>query len=228
MACKDCLFLIAALLVTTAASTAAPADDAGEYTFTVLRDGTPVGQHRIAFDREGDRVAIEEATEIKVRFAKIPFYTFEHEAREVWENGRALRIDSTTNDNGEKFDIKVRPDDDGYIRTVNGRVDKFDGSMQVLSFWNMDTLKHHDFFSTVEDKTLKVSFEFIGREKITLAGKELDVDHYRMVGDEEQDLWFDADGHLAKVELHRRGSDIAYVRDQVSPLKPGTSCATTC
>jgi hypothetical protein len=224
---KSCL-LAAALLATP--SFAAVGEDAGEYTFTVLKDGAPVGQHRFEFDRAGDRIEIEEATEIKVSFAMIPLYTFEHRASETWENGRALRIDSTTNDNGEQFDITVRPDGHGYIRTVNGRVDKFDGSMRVLGFWDKETLKHHEFFSTVEDKTLNVSFQRIGWETITVAGKELDAEHYRMVGDEDRDLWFDRDGHLARAEFRRLGSDIAYVRDQLAPLRPvpARSCTTAC
>jgi hypothetical protein len=76
---------------------------------------------------------------------------------------------------------------------------------------------------------LKASFEFVGREKIALAGKELEVDHYRMEGDEERDLWYDTAGHIAKVRLRRFGSDIAYVRDQLTPraLRPRT-CAVAC
>ena len=227
---RDFLLLVAAALVGAAAGPATRAGDAGEYTFTVLKDGAPVGRHRFDFDREGDRVEIQEATEIEVSFATIPLYTFEHQAREVWENGRALRIDSTTNDNGEKLKITVRPGDHGYIRTVNGRVDKFDGSMRVLGFWNKEILKHHEFFSTVEDKTMQVSFQRIGWERITVAGKELDAEHYRMVGNEERDLWFDADGHLAKIEFRRHGADIAYVRDQLAPLRPvpAASCTIAC
>jgi Family of unknown function (DUF6134) len=228
MACRDCLVLIVAALVGTVASTAALAGDAGEYTFTVLKDGAPVGQHRVAFDREGNRIEIREETAIEVRFATIPLYTFEYEGRQVWEDGRAVRIDAITNDNGEKFDITVRADRDGYTRTVNGRVDRFDRSKTVLAFWNMDTLRHNAFFSAVEDKTLEVSFQFVGQEKFAIAGEQLDVEHYRMIGDEERELWYDAAGHIAKVELRRHGSKIAYVRDQATPRAPASSCTTPC
>jgi Family of unknown function (DUF6134) len=228
MACRDCLLLVAVALVGTVASTAALPDDAGEYTFTVLKDGAPVGQHRVAFDREGNRIEIREETAIEVRFATIPLYTFEYEGRQVWEDGRAVRIDAITNDNGEKFDITVRADRDGYTRTVNGRVDRFDRSKTVLAFWNMDTLRHNAFFSAVEDKTLEVSFQFVGQEKFAIAGEQLDVEHYRMIGDEERELWYDAAGHIAKVELRRHGSKIAYVRDQATPRAPASSCTTPC
>ena len=225
MVCRNSLLLVVAGLLTTAGVTAALAGDAGEYTFTVLKDGSPVGRHCIVFQRRGDRVEIREATEIEVRLAMIPIYRFEHEGTEVWEDGRALRIDGTTNDNGEKLDIAVRRNADGYTRRINGRVDEFDSSKQVLAFWNKDVVNHEDFFSAVEDKVIRASFEFVDREKITVAGQQLDVEHYRMAGDEERDLWFDRSGRIAKVAFSRLGSEITYLRDQLAPLEPASNCA---
>jgi Domain of unknown function (DUF6134) len=219
---------VAAVVLLALSASAVRADETGGYTFTVLKDGNPVGRHRFVFDRDGGRVEIREATEIEVKLAMIPIYTFEHQARELWQDGKVVRVDATTNDNGEKLDITVRPDGQGYVRTVNGRVDRFDDSKRVLAVWNKDTLKHHDFFSVVEDQTLKVSFQLIGREQLSLHGQVLDVDHYRMVGDEERDLWFDSAGQIVKVEFQRHGADITYVRDQLTPLKPEAICTTAC
>jgi hypothetical protein len=224
----SCLLLGVTMLFATAASSAAFAGEAGQYTFTILKDGERVGQHRFAYAREGARVEIREATEIEVRFFMIPIYRFEHEGKEVWENGRALRIDGTTNDNGEKFAIAVRRNGHGYTREINGQVDEFDGSKRVLAFWNKDVVNYDDFFSVIDDKIVKASFEFIGREKIAVAGKQLEAEHYRIAGDEERDLWFDEAGRVAKVEFRRLGSKIVYLRDQLTPLKPGTTCKTAC
>jgi Family of unknown function (DUF6134) len=223
-------FACAAAAALLAMPLAALADgNAGEYTFAILKDGAPVGVHRVLFARDGARVDIREATAIEVRLAMIPVFSFQHEAHQIWENGRAVRIDAVTNDNGEQLHITVRPSGRGYIRTVNGRVDRFDESTAVLALWNKDTLEHHAFFSAAEDKTLQADFEFAGRERITIAGTELDADHYRMVGDEERELWYDMAGHIAKVRLRRLGSDIEYVRDQLTPRAPGSSaCARAC
>lgn len=223
---KGSLAIAAALLL--AIPSFAFADEAGEYTFTVLSDGNPIGRHRIVFEHEGERVEIQEATEIKVSFATIPLYSFEHQARQLWQNGRAVRIDAITNDNGERFDIAVRDTGQGYVRTVNGRVDRFDRSATVLALWNKETFGHHAYFSAVEDKILNASFEYIGAEKISLAGRQLRTQHYRMLGDEEHELWFDPAGHLAKVAFRRYGATIEYVRDQIEPATPRSTCAALC
>jgi hypothetical protein len=220
--------IAAGAIVLLASFSPAFADSAGEYTFTVLSDGNPIGRHRIAFEYEGDRVEIREKTEIEISFAAIPLYTFEHHAEQLWRDGRAVRIDSTTNDNGEEFEITVRDTDEGYVRTVNGRVDRFDRSATVLALWNKETFKRGAFFSAVEDKTMRASFTYVGKERLTLAGRPVPVQHYRMTGDEEHELWFDAKGHLAKVAFRRYGSTVEYVRDQIEPRPPQSSCTVVC
>lgn len=39
------------------------------------------------------------------------------------------------------------------------------------------------------------SFRYFGREEPTVAGKEIEVEHHRLVGDQERDGWFDMAGH---------------------------------
>jgi hypothetical protein len=209
------LALGAALLLALPLSSAL-ATDAGEYTFTVLRDGTPIGAHRFAFDRDGERLEIEEETDIKVRFALIPVYHYQHARREVWENGRALSITGTTDNNGRKFDIAVRPNGAGYDRTVNGRTEHFDPSRTILAWWKKDILQQRAFFSVMEDKIMDLAFEHVGKETLILGGQEVEVERYRMRGDEERDLWFDAAGDVAKVAFRSRGSDIEYRRNEAT------------
>jgi hypothetical protein len=75
---------------------------------------------------------------------------------------------------------------------------------------------------------MEVSFKDLGAETITLAGQQIEAQHYRMVGDEERDLWFDPQGRIAKVAFRRYGADIEYVRDQMSAAAPGSTCLKVC
>ena len=219
-------FLAAAVLLVMPAR--ALAGESGEYSFTVLRDGRPIGQHRIAIDLEGDRVEINEATDIQVRFAGFTIYKFFYRAHQLWQNGRAVRIDAQTDNNGEMLEIAVRPDGDGYVRTVNGRTDRFSRTMHVFALWTMDTLKYGSFFSIVEDETLQVSFKLIGRERLEVADQAIAVDRYEMSGSERRELWFDTAGHLVKLAFRRGGSNIEYLRDQLTPHRVTLTCAQDC
>jgi hypothetical protein len=207
--------LATAFLVVQAPASAA---ENGEFTFTVLKDGSPIGEHRFAFQSDGERVEIAAATDLEVKFAMIPLYSFAHERHEVWENGEPVLITSRTDDDGETFDIEVRPNGDGYVRTVNGRIDEFESSVKVLGFWDEGITKFRSFFSVVEDKVIKAAFEYIGKETVEIDGTALPAEHYRMVGDIERDVWFDQAGRGVKIGFDRKGSLIEYVRNEVEPL----------
>jgi Family of unknown function (DUF6134) len=204
---------VAALAV---AACGARADDAGVFTFTVSRDGEPIGEHRVTFRHRGDRIEIETDMELKVSFAMVPVFRFSHRSHEIWEEGKPVLIDATTDDDGREYDITLRRNGHGLVRTVNDRVDKLDGSTKVLALWNRDTVTSPpgNFVSIVEDETLEVAFSHLGKETITIAGEQLEVDHYRMAGDEERDIWYDADGQVARVTFMRDGSRIEYLRNE--------------
>ncbi|HUF56044.1 MAG TPA: DUF6134 family protein [Thermohalobaculum sp.] len=205
-----------AVAVGSSASAARAAERAGVFTFTVTREGEPIGTHRVAFSHDGARTEIDAEMELKVTFAMVPLYHFSNERREVWQDGRPMMITSRTNDNGEQLDITLRPDGAGYVRTVNGRVDRLDVSTRVLAMWNPEMLdaKPGLFVSVIENQTLEVAFSFLGQETMVIDGREIVVDHYRMTGTEERDIWYDADGQVARVRLERHGDQIEYVRNE--------------
>lgn len=212
----------AAVAALAASASGAWADGAGVFTFTVSRNGDPIGEHRVAFRHEGTRIEIDAATELKVTLAMIPVFRFSHQRREVWQDGRPLLIAAKTDSDGHKLDITLRPNGHGYIRTVNDRVDRLDPSTKILAFWTRDmvTADPGRFVSVVEDETLEVAFSYLGKQTLTIAGRQLEMDHYRMLGDEERDIWYDPDGQVARVTFLRDGAEIEYLRNeyQSAPL----------
>jgi Family of unknown function (DUF6134) len=198
------------------ASGAHAAERSGVFTFTVTRDGDPIGTHRVAFSHDGERTEFDTEMELKVTFAMVPLYHFTNQRREVWQDGRPLMINSKTDDNGDKLDITLKPDGAGYVRTVNGRVDKLDGSTKVLAMWDQEELEAEPglFVSVIEDELLKLAFNFVGKETMTIEGRQIEADHYRMTGTEERDIWYDQAGQVARVRFERRGDQIEYIRNE--------------
>ncbi|MBV8630315.1 MAG: hypothetical protein JOZ83_05285, partial [Silvibacterium sp.] len=53
----------------------------------------------------------------------------------------------------------------------------------------------------------------IGPDSLTIGGEKVATEHFSLSGDIERELWYDADGVLAKTTFRRRGFGIAIVRD---------------
>ncbi|MFQ5972443.1 MAG: DUF6134 family protein [Alphaproteobacteria bacterium] len=206
-----CLATTFLVLIVLGVSFAASADHLDEYEYTIYRSGKSIGYHRVTFQPRDGHVEVKEKSHLRVRAGFLTLYQFDHERSEVWKDGVLTYSKGKTNRNGKELDITVEANGHGYFREVNGKVDRLDPSRKVLALWDKSILDHKSFFSVVEDKTIDVSFQYGGKQKLQLSGRELDVDYYKMTGDEEREVWYDQAGHVVRVKLRRFGSDIEYV-----------------
>ena len=84
----------------------------GILSFDIVRNGSAIGTHTYRFDLYDGRTEVRIKTEIDYRLLLIPIYRFEHESREVWENGRLSLLESNTNENGTPVKLEVFRDED--------------------------------------------------------------------------------------------------------------------
>lgn len=219
------------MLVVLAVSGVSPAmagsdDFRGTYTFTVFRNGDPVGLHTFHFDHVGDQIRIEARSEFEVKLAFIPVYTFSHHHRELWQNGAFVLSEGVTDKNGEKVEVSLEAKDGGLQRTVNGRSERL-SDVTPLTIWNPKILDDSRFVSIAEDKVIEAPFEYLGSEALEIAGQEMSTEHFAIRGNEQREVWYDPAGHVAKVRLERGDSVLEYIRNEPTlELPKQLACST--
>jgi hypothetical protein len=82
--------------------------------FRALRHGSPIGEHRVTFRRDGDRLTVETRVEIAVKVMFVTAFRFRHEANEVWQSDRLVSVKSTTDDNGTLSRVSGNAVADGF------------------------------------------------------------------------------------------------------------------
>ena len=195
---------------------AAQGDHLSEYHYTVLRDGKAIGTHRVTVLPEGGDLMVESKTDLEVTFGPFTFYRMEHLRQEVWRNGELEEMTAYTNKNGDVYDIAITRDPQGYKRVINGRTDRFDPSVKLLALWHEDLFRYSSFLSPIEDKTYRISVDFVGADKVNLIDRSVDAFAYRMSGDTNRELWYDAEGHIIKVRLLDHSTAIEYVLNSMN------------
>lgn len=130
------------LALSMAAPSDARADDV-TFDYTVYCAGMAIGHHQVVahtIDAHGggsaDRVVVDTRTRIDASVLAIPVYHLDHRRREIWVGGRAVSITGRTDDDGKTYDVALRADGDGYIRTINGQEQRFGPSRQMLLLWD--------------------------------------------------------------------------------------------
>lgn len=192
--------LLAALAVSLAGGALAGASDSvpasGRLTFDVIRKGKDIGDQVIRFEQKGEAVAVSLETDVKV---KVPIlgmnaYVFRQSSRETWQGNRLVALQSATNDNGKDQAIRLGP-----------------SAVLPASLWNADIVKASKLVNTIDGKTMAVTVQSLGAETVTTASGAVPATHYRVGGELERDLWFDADSRLVHVAFTAEdGSRIDY------------------
>lgn len=181
--------------------------------FDVLRDGDKIGEHRLDFERLDGTLKVSVETEMKVSFAFVTLFRYEHKRVERWHDGQLESLAGMTNDDGEEFEVSIVRKEGFYSRTVNGAEEEIREPLSVDSMWSKDRLSAGKLFSVASGKSYRVRSNLLGWETIEARGGPMEAEHVKLSGEVERDLWYGASGELLKVQYEgAEGETFEYVR----------------
>ncbi len=186
--------------------------EGGILSFDIVRNGSAIGTHTYRFDQYGERTEVRIKTEVDFRLLLIPVYRFEHESHEVWENGRLSSLESNTNENGTLVKLQVFRDE-GLLMVMGE-----DGELHVdreiipASLWNRMMLERKETLMTISGNLKQFEVTYVGQENVEFPGATSPAQHFRLSGEFERELWYDANDILVRVQFEASdGSTVAYV-----------------
>ena len=144
------LALAVALLPGALPAAAQPGPPDGTVEYAIMRNGDQIGSHRLVFRREGDRLTVDINVSVQVRVLGITAYRFTQTARETWRGGRLVTLDSSGNDDGTQYAVRVREADGGLIAESGGRSVRFPAEAVALDVWNPAQLQREVLVDTIE------------------------------------------------------------------------------
>lgn len=183
----------------------------GRYRYTVLRQGRPIGTHVRTLRRDGDVLVVASAVDLSVDLLGIPVYSYRHRSVERWRGATLLELTSRTDKNGTAKRLNGRRDGDGVLVLENHKDERraFRDSPLTTSLWHPATPRARELLE-VEDGWMKTNAaRQIGRESVPVGAGSRAARHYRLGGEVERDVWYDARGLLLRVAFqHDDGSRI--------------------
>jgi hypothetical protein len=206
------LMLATPALIVAGGGARAAVPQAGRIAFAVTRNDSPIGTHALDFGRDGGDVRVSIAIDFAVRFLGITAFRYTHRNTEVWRGDRLVSIASTTDNNGTPLSVKAR---------ANGRgieVEGTDSGSYVAPIEAISTSYWHGAFlrgqkiDTQGGKLLNTTLRRVGEETIPIAGRPTTATHWRIDGDLELDIWYDAAGAWSRLRFLNNGATILYTR----------------
>ena len=190
---------------------AAP-DTPGPIELRIERDGSPIGTHRIAFAREGESLVVETTTRVRVRALSITIYRYEQDKHEVWRDGRLVSFESRTDRDGEETRLRARAEGEWLVvHGPNGRR-VLAPDLVPTGFWDSRLIGRRRLLDSTDGDVLEVSVIEESPDTIVVNGDAVAARRYRIEGDIERAVWYDAAGRLIKLrERAEDGSTIEHV-----------------
>ena len=206
------LLLTAALLLPDTAALACPdLPERAEYAIHHETYGE-VGKHVITFSCDGNDLVVETTIEGEVTVLLVPLFTRDGRYREVWRGDRLIAFDSHIVDNGEVYDVRARANGDRTV--INGRRGRIEAPPTIVSNhpWNHEVIERTLLFDTQRGRLQEVAVTPAGRETVTIAGRKVEAQKYRITGDLERELWYDDAGNWLQSRLEHNGAQITLTR----------------
>jgi hypothetical protein len=202
----------AVLAVSPAAALPVPLGNA--LSFRLIRHGSEIGRHTLAFETQGDAVIVRIAVTATVRLLSVPIVRYSHTAEEQWRAGRLAALQAETDKNGERQWATGNRSGDGFaVQGSQTRPYLAPDPAFATSYWNRHMLDGA-MISTEDGVLLRPSVTLSRDERIpAAAGGTILADHYKLRGAFDVDLWYDKEGAWTGLAFDAAdGSTVRYER----------------
>lgn len=181
--------------------------------FRVVRNGRPVGSHRLSFENDDGGLVVRIVVDIALSFGPIPLYRYRHRARERWENGRVVAFEAETNDNGTNSTVAMRPEGDRLlVESSQAGTYLAPARAQPATHWNRSMLENA-FINTQTGEVMRPDIRSAGVEPLPWAPQRRG-ERLVLSGDVALETWYDPTP--AWVGLRFLGSDGSTIQYEIA------------
>jgi hypothetical protein len=216
---SGCLLAATVVLLVTQVNRVTAADTETR-DFTVLIDDKRAGDYHMTITRQDDgTVAMIGQADVRISYF-IKTFTYTYRGTEIWKDGRLLRLDSSTNDDGKRYALSAVSDGQAVRVKVNGVEHATRPDVWVTTYWRLADAKFRNQAVPLLDadtgKDINATLQYVGTSPVNVGGQMQTCAHYRLTGGVQVDVWYDAQEHLVRQtaieEGHRTALELRQIR----------------
>lgn len=210
---RAALGLIAAGALACAAPRRAPAAALPPaLKFRILRDGKQIGAHSVGFETAGSGMRVITAIDLEVKIAFVSAFRFAHRGTERWEGDRLVELRSTTDENGERFEVTGKLVAGALqITAPNGTTLADASAFTTNDLWNPSALLAKNLVDAQHGGMVGIVSQSEADQEIVAAEGRIAVSRYRLISPFlAGTIWYDATGRWRKSEFQIKGERLEY------------------
>jgi hypothetical protein len=198
-----------ALAISTGRAAQAEDPPLGIFIYTISRDGAPIGQQRLEFVGDGEKLRVISRTELDVTLLGLSLYGLKHQMEEVHAGGKMLSLTSEADEDGKDRKVNLSLQGDLLKGTYNGDVQRaIDPALSTTLWWQKPATGQTQVIDALRGKVRDITVTDVGPETLNLPVGRVEARHYRVTGELTRDLWYDAAGVLVAGLLVKDGASV--------------------
>ncbi|NIR29654.1 MAG: hypothetical protein GWN84_10155 [Gammaproteobacteria bacterium] len=189
--------------VAWAGGSASPAGGSAQrWQFTVFLDDTEIGYHHFRLMPSGQEYVLESEALFEVKFLFFNAYAYRHRSTELWREDCLLRIDSSTDDNGDSYAVEGAAREEAFVVETQQDRKLLPECVGTFAYWDRELLRRSDrMLNAQTGEYVDTSLKLLGHETIEVHGQAVRATRYRLDAYERQiDLWYSEDGEWLQLE----------------------------
>lgn len=178
--------------------------------YTVRIDGKPAGECHVAITRHDDGTTTMSAQiDIKYTMYLVKNYVYSYRGTETWRDGRLLRLESSTTDDGKKFNVTALADSANLKVIANGVERTTRGDSWLTTYWALPAQAQRNRSLNLVDadtgRDLNAQLNYVGAAQVNVAGQGTTVAHWRVSGIAQAEVYYDSQERLVRQESVQDG-----------------------
>jgi hypothetical protein len=188
---------------------AARAGDVETRDFNVIVDGKRAGAAHMTIEKADDgTVSMSCDTDITVPFLFLT-YRYSYRGREIWKDGKLQRFESNCNDDGKRYVVTAAAEEKGVRFKTNNQERIVSSDIWLTTYWSKPSKRVMNQTIPLVDadtgRDLEATVTYVGEEEVTVNGQAQKLQHFKLAGKVQSELWYDAADRLARQEFVEDG-----------------------
>ena len=184
----------------------------------VLRNDEVIGYNNYSFKREGEKTTIKNQYKFVVKLLSATIFKVEGYGEEIYLEDNLISFQSKTLQNKKEKFVNLKFDKNNKKFDIEGSSYSGEASIKNIigNWWSHKILQAESQISPISGSIKEQTVSFIGRENITINGKQYETDHFKLkskdmtLPDDKKlnfDIWLDKKTSvIVKVTYERMGN----------------------
>ena len=200
---KICKIIILLIFISFSLSTKAQVlhyEDLNRIEFDIYRNNKHIGKHIFSFTKTGEELAVKSEIKFEIEKFGIVLYKYYAEGVEIYKDGKLIKFNSKTDQNGKSKYVNIILENNEYIIDGSSYKGRVSDEYVIGTWWNHSILKAKAQISAVSGRIIKQKVKFLGKETIKISEKEYNTLHFNFSSTDKKldkkkklntDIWYD-------------------------------------